>query len=532
MTNPPTRNREQSALITCTSRARGLVQGMCVLGVLLGGAGCGLGEWARNGMKVGPNYERPEAPVAAQWIDYQRDAAAEQRPATELVRWWSAFEDPVLDSLISDAYQQNLTLRLAGERIAEARAVRGIAVGNLFPQTQELAGGYTANKASEEVANPPREQWFREAELGVNLSWELDFWGRFRRSIEAADAALDASVAEYDDVTVVLLADVASNYIRYRITQERLFLARKNLQIQQDSYDLADDKFRNGAVTERDAQQAKQALEQTRSSIPELEAQLRRTSNALCVLLGIPPQELGQRLGDTGFIPAGRLDWELGIPADLLRRRPDVRRAERLAALESAQIGIAKADLYPRFSLAGSVGVRSEHLDSQFDLNDSLSAFGGPVFRWDLLNYGRITSSVAAEEAQFRQAVLRYQDAVLRANREAEDAIVTHFKSLEQAQYLQESVVAARRTVEITRDQYSQGAIDFTPVFLFETTLTSQEDALARVRGDSALALVDLYRSLGGGWDEQHLDTTYAAPPVPAPTTQRALPPRPGASVR
>ena len=217
----------------------------------------------------------------------------------------------------------------------------------------------------------------------------------------------------------------------------------------------------------------------------------------------------------------------LGIPADLLRRRPDVRRAEREAAAESAAIGVSVADLYPRFSLTGSIGLRAKDMSDLGATPDSLAGFGGPIFQWDLLNYGRLEYAVKAQEARYRQAAYRFQDAVLRANREAEDAIISHLKSQERTRYLNESVVAAQRTVTITNDQYTQGAIDFTPVFLFEAALTSQQDDLAVARGDVALSLVDLYRALGGGWEPQSEPDGYSAPPTTAPTTQRAEMTRP-----
>jgi outer membrane protein TolC len=212
---------------------------------------------------------------------------------------------------------------------------------------------------------------------------------------------------------------------------------------------------------------------------------------------------------------------EIGIPADLLRRRPDVRRAEREAAAESAAIGVAVADMLPRFSIGGSIGLRAEELGDLGRTPGSLSGFVGPIFKWDLLNYGRLQYAVQAQEARYRQAAYRFQDAVLRANREAEDAVVSYYKSLERSEYLEASVSAATRTVEITFDQYMQGVVDFTPVFLFEATLTSQQDDLAVARGQVALSLVDLYRSLGGGWEAQKQPDAFAAPLAPAPTTQR-----------
>jgi NodT family efflux transporter outer membrane factor (OMF) lipoprotein len=466
-------------------------------------AGCGLGEWARNGGKVGPNYKAPRVAVAETWLDYQDPRLRSEE--ADLGRWWSAFQDPVLDSLIQEAFQQNLSLRVAGERIAESRARRGIAVGNLFPQQQELAGSATANKASTEVANAGTEQWFRNTEVGFNVAWELDLWGRFRRAVEAADAELDASVANFDDV-------------QYRTFQERIAVARRNVEIQEASYQLADDKFKAGNATERDAQQARQILEQTRALIPQLEIGRRHASNALCVLLGIPPVDLTERLAGEGTIPSAPPEVAVGIPADLLRRRPDVRRLERQTAAQSALIGVTKADLYPRLSLLGSIGVRAEDFGDLFDTPGSLSGFVGPSVQWDIFNYGRIGSNVQAQEARFRQFVYSYQEAVLRAGREAEDAAVSFLKSQERARYLTESVAAASRTVEITRDQYKDGAIDFTPVFLFEETLADQQDELTVARGQIALSLVDLYRALGGGWEMRLGGQASASAPRPAET--------------
>jgi len=485
--------------------------------------GCGLGEWAHNGFKVGPNYHTPPAPVAVSWIDYQRPEGSTTQPSADVDQWWRSFDDPVLNSLVSDMYAQNLTLRAAGERIAQARAARGIAVGNLFPQAQSLTGSYDAVKASNETANGAREQYYGNAQASFNVSWELDFWGRYRRAIESADASLDASIADFDDVLVVLVADVASNYVQYRTLQERLDLTYQNVKIQEDSYRLATDNFKTGRTTERDMQQARQVLEQTRAAIPVFEIQLRQTNDALCVLLGIPSQKLADHLGETGTIPVSRPNWDIGIPADLLRRRPDVRRAEREAAAQSAVIGIAQSELYPHFTLDGSIGVAAEHLPSLGHTPDSVAAFGGPAFEWNILNYGRLANAVEVQKARFRELVYRYQETVLRANAEAENALIRHAKSKQRADYLAISVSAAQRTVQITYDQYHQGVIDFTPVFLFEGTLTTQQDELAQAQGDIAQSLIDLYRALGGGWQAQ----SYAAPHAPPPTTQHATSARP-----
>lgn len=487
-------------------------------------AGCGLDEWAHNGGKVGPQYTPPRVAVAANWIDYQ-DPRVKSGGQQDFGHWWRVFEDPVLNSLVEEAYHQNLNLRQAGERIMQSRARRGIAVGNLFPQVQQATGNYNANKVSKEAANSSgTDQWFQNWDAGFNATWELDLWGRFRRAIEAADADLDASIANFDDVLVVLLADVSANYVQYRTFQERIALARRNVQIQEKSYQLAQDKFRAGASTERDAQQAKQVLEQTRALIPLLETGARQTTNALSVLLGMPVSDLSARLG-ASHIPVAPPELALGIPADLLRRRPDVRRAERLAASQSALIGVAKSDLYPRFFVLGSIGVQAENFGDLFKTPGSMTGSIGPGFRWDILNYGRIENNVKEQEARFRELVYAYQDSVLRAGREAEDAAVSFLKAQERVQFLDASVAAAGRTVEITYDQYRDGVIDFTPVFLFEGTLTQQQDDLAAARGQIALSLVDLYRALGGGWEMRLQHDESAAPATRPAATQPATQP-------
>jgi NodT family efflux transporter outer membrane factor (OMF) lipoprotein len=481
---------------------------------LLPAAGC---AWIRNGFKVGPNYTTPAAPVASGWIDYEdpRLGGEEQ----QLGEWWRVFNDPMLDSLIENVYAQNLTLRVAGARILAARARRGFAIGELFPQLQDATGSFTANKLSENTAaGPPPEIWFQSSAASFNMSWELDIWGRFRRGIESADAALDASIDNYDDFLVILFADVAASYIQFRTFQERLVYARQNVYIQERSYQLARDRFEAGAVTERDVHQARQALEQTRALIPLLETGLRITNNAMCALQGMTPADLAEHLGEGIAIPGAPRNVTVGVPADLLRRRPDVRRTERLAAAQSAQIGIAESDLYPRFFLAGSIGVSAEQAGDLFDGSRSLSAFGGPAFQWNILNYGRIGSNIDEQKARFLELVYAYQEQVLQAGREAEDAMVAFLNSHERSERLAESVSAARRSVEITFDQYREGLVDFTAVFLFEQTLAEQEDQFAQARGDIALNLVDLYRSLGGGWEFRlSREDPGAHPDDPAP---------------
>ena len=272
-------------------------------------------DWWRNGFKVGPNYCPPAAPVASEWIDYADPRVKSEEE--DLSQWWTVFNDEKLNALIQTAYQQNLTLRKAGRGFWSA-AQLGIARGNLFPQEQFAFGDYSRIKASQNVANPLLSAWFSDWEFGLGGSWELDFWGRYRRSIEAADAELDASVENYDDVLVILLSDVAANYVQYRTFQQRLTYARTNVDIQRRSFQLATDKFEDGLVTERDTHQARQNLEQTEALIPALEIGQRQAANRLCVLLGMPPRDLDAILGPGSGVPITPPDVVVGVPAHLI----------------------------------------------------------------------------------------------------------------------------------------------------------------------------------------------------------------------
>ena len=457
---------------------------------------------------LGPDYEVPDAPMSAQWLDI--DAPRIGNESADYSQWWTVFGDPVLDSLVEQAYQQNLTLRIAGLRILEARATLGIARGSAFPQSQQINGGAAAVRLSDNESGSFIDPSFDTAETTFDLGWELDFWGRFRRAIESADAQLDASIAGFDDVMVTLAAEVARTYVLTRAFEKRLALTRGNVKTQQDALRIASVKVENGAVTELDLQQARAVLGNTQSTIPVLEAALRQSTNALAALLGLPPQSLSDLSAGTARIPVAPSDVSVGVPAELLRRRPDVRRAERLLAAQSAQIGVAIADLYPRFSLVGSVGFRTSDsnlgrstggssLSSLFDSENSTS-FLGPFFSWNVLNYGRIKNNIRVQDARFQQLLVEYQNTVLSALAETENAIVAYLKTHDQAALLEESVVAAQRSVDLSLLQYREGKVEFNRVIDALNFLFRQQDNLATATGDIATNLIAMYKSLGGGY--------------------------------
>jgi NodT family efflux transporter outer membrane factor (OMF) lipoprotein len=345
---------------------------------------------------------------------------------------------------------------------------------------------------------------FWVTQFGLGASWELDLWGKFRRAIEGADASLMASVADYDDALVSLATQVASAYVNIRTYEERLRIARENAGIQRESLRLADVRFRNGETSETDVEQARSEYAQTRSQIPQLEIGLRQNQHALSVLLGMPPSDLQDRLGPGGPIPAAPAEVAIGIPADLLRRRPDIRAAEEQAAAQSALIGATKADLYPAFSLSGTFGFLSTDiggadLSDAFDWKSRVVSFG-PAVVWNVLNYGQITNQVRAQDAAFQQAVLSYQNTVLQAQQEVEDALASFLGAQASVALLAEAVAAARRSVDLATIEYREGATDYTTVLTAQQNLLEQQDQLAVTQGSVAQGLISLYRALGGGW--------------------------------
>ncbi|TWT37777.1 Toluene efflux pump outer membrane protein TtgF precursor [Posidoniimonas corsicana] len=464
-------------------------------------------QWVANGFKVGPNYCQPGVEVAEDWIDAE-DKRVLKAPA-ELEGWWGVFNDPVLNELVAEAYRQNLTLREAGARISEARALRAIVVGNFFPQQQDFSASYSHNLSTGSGFDRHFSVW----RGSFSLAWEIDFWGRYRRAIEAADADLDATVFDYGDVVVTLVADVAATYVDIRTLQARLTLVRRNVENQRNTYDLAVTRFEGGETSELDVQQAKSSLAQTEAFVPQLETALRQSQNLLCILLGMPPEDIAQRLGE-GTIPDVESSIALGIPAATLLQRPDVRRAERLLAAQSARIGVAEADLYPHITLTGTVGRSANQFKDVFN---SGAGFGsvGPNLRWDILNYGRLVNNIALQDARFQQLLAAYRQTVLVANSEAENAIIRFLNAQERLKFQLGAAEAADRTNELINLQLDEGLADFNRVFNVQNFKTQQEESAALAKGEVAQSLVAIYRALGGGWPSPFLSTPIAAlPPV------------------
>jgi NodT family efflux transporter outer membrane factor (OMF) lipoprotein len=451
-------------------------------------------------MMTGPDYSTPDADIADAWH------AADPIVKTGAVSadWWQAFNDPTLNGLIDNAYQQNLPLRIAGLRVLEARAVRGIAAGQFWLQVQEINSRSTAIGLSNEFqtggAGSLPKRHYKDFSLGFDAVWELDFWGRFRRGVESADANLQATVGDYDNILVTLIADVAATYVEIRAFEERIALAQSNITLQKETLAITETRLKNGVSTELDVLQAKSNLTNTQALVPSLEQGLIQTRNRLSILLGVTPGVLDKQLGAAAKIPSAPAELAVGIPADLLRRRPDIRSAERVAAAQSAQIGIAKTDLLPHFALIGTIGMRANQFDDMFD-KQAVTSGVGPGISWSILNYGRIRNNIRVQDARFEALITAYRDTVLRANAEAENALATFLKSRQRVGFLVQSVDAARRSVVLARLQYTNGTVDFVRLLDAETLLVLQQDNLTASRRDVARGLIALYKALGGGWE-------------------------------
>jgi NodT family efflux transporter outer membrane factor (OMF) lipoprotein len=497
--------------------------------VLLVALACGctsIRDYVHNGFKVGPEYGRPTAPVAEDWID--ASDVRVRKDEDEHRHWWTVFNDPTLDGLVCIAFQQNISLREAAFRVLEERAKLGIAVGEFFPQTQTASGSYTRIALSKEVANRQfiAEAFYSQWSYAMGLAWELDFWGRFRRAIIAQRDDLDASIENYDDVLVMLLGDVALNYIQYRTVQQQIEYLKENIRLQRETFTIADARFKAGTVSELDVDQAQARLSETESQLPQLEITLRQTNNRLCILLGMPPEELAPKLA-TAPIPVAPPDVAVGIPCDLLTRRPDVRRAERRTAAQSEQIGIAVADLYPQISINGTFGWQAEEFKDLF-AGDAFTGQFGPSFKWNILNYGRLLNNIRAQDALFQQLVANYQTTVLKAGEEVENGLVTFLKSQQRTKDLRTSVDAGVKAVKIAIAQYKAGQVDFNRVAFLEQDLVQEQNLYAEAQGEIASGLVQVYRALGGGWQIRCDGCTV--PPLPAGAP--ASTPEPGPAPR
>ncbi len=472
---------------------RGLAPAFLILAALLP-------FWLSGCTMLGPDFESPQAELPEAWVE--QDNEFFRKPSTEdSIAWWQQFNDPVLDSLIQVAFKENLSLRSAALRIIEARARLGQVKGNIYPQVQEMNGDlFTIG-----TTGPSPDRYYNSAAVGFDAAWEMDFWGKFRRGIESAEANLLASIADYDDVLVSLTAEIARTYVDIRILQERIQLAQKNSDLQQDSLELVILQSEAGTVTELDVLQAKTLLTSTLATIPNIKAILATNRNALAILLGMLPSEIDPYLQPLNRLPELSTRIAVGVPAELLRRRPDIRRAEMQAAAQSSQIGIARAELFPSFTLFGSLdwGVTDRGDDDLGDLfsGNSFSYSFGPAFKWNLFNYGRLKNQVRVQDARLQQLITAYQNTVLNAAREVEDAMQGLEYAKSEAELLKQGIETSRRSTELSMLQYQEGLADYQRVLDSTRSWTTKQDQYTQVKGKIAFTVIALYKALGGGWE-------------------------------
>lgn len=493
------------------------------------------------GCEVGPNYKAPApnlTPAYREATTRPTSQPVATMQAVDLVHWWTTLHDPELNSLIARAAEANLDLQAAAARVRQARAERGVVASSLFPTvnatgsyshslrsggvsssssfntngttggttttgggTTTTGGGTTTGTGSTVSAGggssaSPTDLY----EAGFDATWEIDVFGGIRRQVESSDASIQAAVEDLRDVQVTLLAEVATDYITLRGLQHQLEFTYENARTQRDTLDLTNQKFKAGLASRLDVAQVEALVATTEAQVPQVEAQVRQQIHALGTLLAVDPGALTDELMPSANIPLGPPQIPPGIPSDLLRRRPDIRRAERQLAAATANVGVAVADLFPRFSLTGSLGLESNKFKNTFNYGSRFYSIG-PSVSWPILDFGRIRSNIDVQNALQQQALLTYQKTVLTGLQEVDDSLVTYAKEQDRRQALEAAVDADQRAVDLAKDLWRNGLTDFLQVLTAEQNLFIVQNQLAQSQTAVSTDLVALYKALGGGWE-------------------------------
>ena len=445
---------------------------------------------------VGPDYVPPDTSVSATWHTQSKGGltAKEMNPQT-LAEWWTTLNDPELSRLIDRAVLGNLDLKKAMARIRESRARRGMTKSDLFP-TLDATGSSNWSRSSKDTGTGKTGDLYAAS---FDAGWELDIFGGVRRSAEAAEADLQANYEDLRNVLVSLIGEMALNYIEVRTFQTRLTVAEANLEAQKGTYKLNLWRYQAGLSDELTVQQARYNLENTRSQIPTLRIGLEEAKNRLAVLLGEQPGKVHTELEERKPVPVPPLEFAVGVPADVLRRRPDLRRAERQLAAQTARIGVATADLYPKFTLSGSIGLETLSL-TNLSSSGSLTLSGGPRITWAIFKAGAIRQNIEFQSALQEQYLIAYEATVLSVLEEVENALVNYAEEQQRRDNLRNAIQAAQKAVELAQHKYQAGLTDFSNVLDAQRSLLSFEDQLAQSDGAVTSNLVRLYKALGGGW--------------------------------
>lgn len=456
-----------------------------------------------TGCAVGPNYHLPQTSTPSQWTSPL--AGGETNGPVDLAAWWQNFGDTNLNALMATAVQSNLTLRIAEARVREARFQKNVVSGGLWPSLG-ASGSYTRNRYGANTFPPlggfgvPLDYNLYNA--GFDAAWELDIFGGTRRAIEAASDRIGAAQYGQRDVLVSLLAEVARDYINARAYQQRLAIARDNIRVERDVLDLTSNRFENGLGSDLDVQQSEALLAQTEAQVPSLQTGFDESVRSLAVLLGQPPGALVDDMSVKRDIPLTPPLVPVGLPSDLLQRRPDVQQAERQFAAATAQIGVAKADLFPKFSLTGNIGLESVSANSWFDAASRYWT-AGPTVQWQLFQAGSIVANVHVQNARQEEALNQYQQTVLTALEDTENALTDYAREQVRRESLAQSVAANKQALDLSTQLYKSGLTDFLHVLDSETSLYQTQDALVQSDQTVSLNLVQLYKALGGGWEDQ-----------------------------
>lgn len=469
-----------------------------------------LGSIAAAGCMVGPDYKRPETKVPEAWngqevVTKATPSKTSINPA-EVAVWWQNFQDPTLSALVEMAVRANLDLRLAEARIRQARAALGVAGAPLLPEVDSSALYQKSQGASEvggggaiATAGGIRELF----QVGLDASWEIDIFGGLRRNLEAAGADLQASVEDRRDVLVTLVGDVGNNYLSLRGFQQQLAVARKNLEAQKKTAAIIRRRFEAGTVSKLDLVNADAQVATTASTIPIFESSARAAVYSLGVLLGRDPAALEKDLIKAGPIPPTPPEVPVGLPSELIRRRPDIRRTEAQLHAATARIGVATADLFPKFTLTGSFGYATSDLTKIWKTDNKFWSWG-PTVTWPIFAGGRIWWNIKVQDAVAEQALLTYQKTVLTALKDVETALVAYAKEQERRKALGEAVASNRQAVDLAMKLYIAGKTDFLNVTTAQRNLFVNEDLLVQSTRTLATNLIALYKALGGGWEKNH----------------------------
>lgn len=471
------------------------------------------------GCEVGPNYTPPRQPMPPQWVappTTQASVIVQQPVAIE--RWWATFNDPELNSLVRRAIESNLDLRAATERLIEARASLGVTTAGFFP-TVNASGGYSRSFSAQggsvvvtsgaggtgtvtggtttKVIKPrARDLW----QAGLDASWELDIFGGVRRAIEAGTADVEAAVEDRRDVLVTLLGEVATDYIALRGFQQEIVIAQENLANQRHSAKVARAKKELGVNTDLDIAQADSQVATTDATLAQFEAAEAQQVYSLSILLALPPTALDRELSATEKIPVTPPVIPVGLPSDLLRRRPDIRRAERQLAAATATVGVATAQLFPRFSLTGTLTVSGSRYQALGNWGTRFWSFG-PNVSWPIFDAGQIWANIDVQNSIQRQALIAYRQTVLAALQEVQNSLVAYAKEQQRRAALADAVVANQRALQLATVRYNQGLTDFLNVLVAQSSLFSSQDQLVQSNRAVGTDLVAIYKALGGGWE-------------------------------